>query len=107
MTASVQENKSNYNNSTWHAIMNNARMSPWWNLCTLYLLHARWSYHRRLGSLLLYACSMCDINCLSAITSHCLLILQKRSKPHSVSEHFRMDPDFEEACFDSLRRLLL
>ena len=37
-------------------------MSPWWSLCrpTLYSSHARWSYRRRLGSLLLWACSMCD-----------------------------------------------
>ena len=27
---------------------------------------------------------MCDVNGLSAISSHCLLILQKRSRPHSV-----------------------
>ena len=49
-------------------------MSPWWSFCTLYLSHARWSYRRRLGSLLFCACSMCDINCSNAITSHCLLI---------------------------------
>ena len=29
---------------------------------------------------------MCDVNCSSAITSHCLLILQKRFRPHSVSD---------------------
>ena len=29
------------------------RMSPWWSLCILYLSHARWSYRRQLGSLLL------------------------------------------------------
>ena len=53
-----------------------ATMYPWWSLCTLYLSHARWSYRRRLGSLLLCACSMCGVNCSSAITSHCLLICQ-------------------------------
>ena len=44
------------------------RMSaPWWSLsCTLYSSHARWSYRRRLGSLLLWACSMCDVNSSSA-----------------------------------------
>ena len=35
-------------------------MSLWWSLCTLYLSHAG-----------------CDVNCSSAITSLCLLILQK------------------------------
>ena len=40
----------------------------------LYSAHARWSYHKRLGSLFLCVCSMCDVNCLSAITSHRLLI---------------------------------
>ena len=40
-----------------------------------------------LGSLLLCACSMCDGNCSSAITSHCLLILQKRSRSHSVADY--------------------
>ena len=54
------------------------RMFPWWSVCTLYLSHGRWSYHRRLGSLR----SMCDVNCSSAITSHCLLIPQKRSRHH-------------------------
>ena len=49
-------------------------MSPWWSLCTLYLSHARWSYRRRLGSLL-RACVQC-VNCSSAITSHCLLALK-------------------------------
>ena len=39
-----------------------------------HVLIARWSYRWRLGSLLLYACSMCDVNCSSAITSHCLLV---------------------------------
>ena len=29
---------------------------------------------------------MCDVNCSSAITSHRLLILHKRSRPHSVSD---------------------
>ena len=41
-------------------------------------LHARWSYHRRLGYLLLCACSTCDVNCLSSIASHCLLILKEK-----------------------------
>ena len=49
-------------------------MSPWWCVCTLYLSYARWSYRRWLGSLLFCACSMCNVNCLSAITSYCLLI---------------------------------
>ena len=49
------------------------RMSPCWSLCTLYLSKARWSYRRRLGSLLLCACSMSDVNCSSAIASHCVL----------------------------------
>ena len=38
------------------------RMSPWWSLCTLYLLHAKWSYWGRLGSLLLCAWSMCYVS---------------------------------------------
>ena len=39
------------------------RMSPWWSLCTLYSLNARWSYRRRLGSLLsqLWACVQCHV----------------------------------------------
>ena len=36
-------------------------------------MHTRWSCHRRLGSLMQCASSMCDVNCSSAITSHCLL----------------------------------
>ena len=35
------------------------RMSPWWSLCTFHSSHARWSYHRWLGSLLLWACVQC------------------------------------------------
>ena len=34
--------------------------------------NTRWSYRRRPGSLLLCACSMCEVNCSSAVTSHCL-----------------------------------
>ena len=44
-------------------------------------------------SLLLWVCSMCGVNCSSAIsncartiTSHCLLIQQKRCRPHAVSD---------------------
>ena len=43
--------------------------------------------------------SMRNVNCSSAITSHCLLNLQKRSRPHSVSDYscvFR----FTLVCFD-------
>ena len=66
-------------------------MSPWWSLCTLYLSHARWSYRRRLRSLLLCARSRYDVSCLSAITSHCLLILQKHSiRPCSVSDYYQV-----------------
>ena len=36
-------------------------MSPWRSLCTLYSSHARWSYRRRLGSLLLWACVQCHV----------------------------------------------
>ena len=50
-------------------------MSPWWSLCTMYVSHVRRSYRRRLGSLLVCACSMCDVHCSNAITSHCLFIL--------------------------------
>ena len=50
------------------------RMSPW-SLCTLYWSHAQWRYCRWLGSLLLCACSICDVSCSSAITFHYLLIL--------------------------------
>ena len=57
------------------------RMSPWWSLCTLYVSHARWSYHRWLRSLLLCACSMCHVNCSSAVTSHCLLIEHPAQHP--------------------------
>ena len=28
-----------------------------------------------------------NVNCSNAITSQCLLILQKRSRPHSVSDY--------------------
>ena len=42
-------------------------------LPTLYQSQARWSYRRRLGSPLLCACSTCEVNCSSTITSHCLL----------------------------------
>ena len=40
-------------------------------------MHARWSYRWRLGSLTVVVGlrSMCDLNCSSAITSPCLLIL--------------------------------
>ena len=31
--------------------------------------------------------TMCDVNRLRAITSHCLLILQKCSRPHSVADY--------------------
>ena len=55
------------------------RLSPGWSLCTLYLSLAMWSYRRRFGSLWLCACSICDVNCSSVITSYCLLILQNRS----------------------------
>ena len=41
-------------------------MSPWWSLCTLYLSHARWSYRRRLGSLLLWACIQCVVSVVQA-----------------------------------------
>ena len=37
------------------------RVSPWWSLCTLYSSHARWSYRRRLGFLLLLACVQCHM----------------------------------------------
>ena len=40
--------------------------------------------------------SMCDVNCSSAITFHCLLILQKRSRPHSVSDDMKQELRF---CF--------
>ena len=53
------------------------RMSLWWSLCDLYSSLSRWSCRRRLGSLLLCTCSMCDINS-SAITSHCLLVCHSR-----------------------------
>ena len=36
---------------------------------------------------LLRSRSMCDVDSSSAIASHCLLILQKRSGPHSVSDY--------------------
>ena len=39
------------------------RMSPWWSLCTLYSSHARWSYRRRLGSLLLCDVSLVEFIC--------------------------------------------
>ena len=80
------------------------RMSPWWYMktmtytkhlarknhmrtmtythqCTLCLFHARWrSYGRRLGVSVVVCLSQCvTSNCSSAKTSHCLLILQKRS----------------------------
>ena len=61
------------------------RLSPGWSVCTLYLSHAMWSYRRRFGSLWLCACSMCDVNCSSAITSYCLLIWQNRSRPEKPS----------------------
>ena len=64
------------------------RVSPWWSLCALclsvcilgggrcnlYLSHGKWSYRRRLRFLRLCACSVCDCNWSSAITSHYLLI---------------------------------
>ena len=61
------------------------RMSSWWSLCTLYSSHTRWSYRRRFGSLLLCACSMCDVNSWSAVTSHCLLIRVFSCAPPGVS----------------------
>ena len=42
---------------------------------SVYSSHARWSYRRRLRSPLC-AGSMCGVHCSSAITSHCLRILQ-------------------------------
>ena len=55
------EHKVLYRNSNHklHSLFHPLSMSPWWSLCTLYLLHARWSYRRRLGSLLLWACVQC------------------------------------------------
>ena len=58
----------------WGCLLGVLNVFPWWSVCTLYLLHARWSYHRQLGSLLLCVCFMCDVNCSRAITSHCLLM---------------------------------
>ena len=54
------------------------KMCPWWSVFTLYELHARWSYRRWFGSLLLCACWMCDVSCSSAISisitsSHCFV----------------------------------
>ena len=71
LTRKRQKNRS----SPYPARGSNAGIFPWWSLCTLYLPHASWNYRRRLGSLLC-AYSMCDVNCSSAITSHCLLIVQ-------------------------------
>ena len=50
------------------------------------IYHMPGGYGRQLVSLLC-ACSMCDVNCSSSITSHCLLILQQHSRPHSVSDY--------------------
>ena len=46
-------------------------------ICTMYLSHVGWTSCRRLEFLLLWACVQCvhDLNCSSAITSHCLWIL--------------------------------
>ena len=53
-------------------------MSPWWILRTLYLSHARWSYRRRLGSLLLWACVQCATSIVRAqLLPNCLLILSR------------------------------
>ena len=57
--------------------------------------------HRRLGSLLVCACSISEVSCSSAITFHRLLVLQKRPRPHSASDYktehivfyFRRDRD--------------
>ena len=40
--------------------------APWWSLCILYLSHARWSYRRRLGSLLLWVCIQCAMSVIRA-----------------------------------------
>ena len=61
-------------------------------ICTLYSSHAR-SSRVIVGDSGLCCCGpafivMCDVNCSNAITSHCLLILQKRSRPYSVSDYF-------------------
>ena len=72
-TAKIYEQEENVYAQSVHG-----RMSPWWSLCTLYLSHARWSHRKRLGSLLLWACSIRDVNCSSAITSHRLLIQSLR-----------------------------
>ena len=46
-------------------------------------------YRRRLGCMLLCACSMCDVNCSIAITSHRLLILRVRRKIKDPRVSFR------------------
>ena len=76
-----------YDNSTWHAV--NTRYIN----STKETSHARWSYRRRLLSVVVGLCCwgpaisvMWDVNCSSTITSRCLLILQKRSRPPSVSD---------------------
>ena len=58
------------------------KMPPGLSLCTLYSSHARWVcfYRRRLGSLLLPACSMRDVSCSSASTSHWVLGVLGRYK---------------------------
>ena len=47
----------------WKIYWGFTQMSPWWSLCTLYSLHARWSYRRWPRSLLLWACVQCHVWC--------------------------------------------
>ena len=55
--------------------------------------HARWSYRRRLESLLLWAYVQCHVwrQVFERNYFPLLLILQQRSRPHSVSDCFLSD----------------
>ena len=57
------------------------RMSPRWSLCSLYSSHARWSYRRRLGSLLVWAC----VQCVTSIVRAQLLPIVCCFRPCSTS----------------------
>ena len=87
-------------------------MSPWWSLCSLYLPQASCSYRDGVSLVefmypVFMACQMelslatrvsvvasqrsvCDVHCSRAITSNCLSILQKRYRPHYVSDFCRL-----------------
>ena len=89
------------------------RMSPWWSLCTLCLLHARWSYGRWLGSLL---CCCVPVQCVTSIVRAQLLpivcwfylTLPHLTLPYTTSlHHFTPSPHLTFSPQSTLSHLSL